>query len=74
MTEDGLDLQCVLPIVYSYNITNNTQQIEFGSETTEITDFNWCDNEAHSMIIVCMAGKNLKSHKYGKKKYIYKSI
>ena len=60
MTEDGLDLQCVLPILHSYDTTNNSQQIKFGSEITEVTDLNWRDEEAHSMIIVCMAGKKWK--------------
>ncbi|CAF1030600.1 unnamed protein product [Rotaria sordida] len=55
LTEDGLDLQCVLPIVRSYDTINDIQQIKFGSETTEVTDLNWRDDEAHSMIIVCMA-------------------
>jgi hypothetical protein len=57
LTEDGLDLQCVLPIVHSYDTANNFQQIQFGSETTDVKDLNWRDEEAHSMIIVCMAGK-----------------
>ncbi|CAF4263633.1 unnamed protein product [Rotaria sp. Silwood2] len=55
LTEDGLDLQCVLPILRSYDTMNDTKQIEFGSEITEVTDLNWRDDEAHSMIIVCMA-------------------
>ncbi|CAF0758520.1 unnamed protein product [Rotaria sp. Silwood1] len=55
LTEDGLDLQCVLPILHSYDTTNDLQQIEFGSEITEVTDLNWHEDEAHSMIIVCMA-------------------
>jgi predicted P-type ATPase len=55
LTEDGLDLQCVLPIQHLHNSTANPQQIEFGSEITEVTDLNWHDEEAHSMIIVCMA-------------------
>jgi hypothetical protein len=59
LTEDGLDLQCVLPILHSYDAVNNVQNIEFGSEITEVTDLNWRDEEAHSMIIVCMAGKNV---------------
>lgn len=58
MTEDGLDLQCVLPILRKYNITNSTQDIGFGSEVTEVSELNWRDDEAHSMIIVCMAGKH----------------
>ena len=57
MTEDGLDLQCVLPIQRLSNSTDDSQPIEFGSEITEVTDLNWRDEQAHSMIIVCMAGK-----------------
>jgi hypothetical protein len=45
-----------------HNSTANPQQIEFGSEITEVTDLNWHDEEAHSMIIVCMAGKILKKN------------
>jgi hypothetical protein len=60
LTEDGLDLQCVLPIVHSYNTLSDIQQIQFGTETNEVTDLNWRDEEAHSMIIVCMAGKKCK--------------
>lgn len=56
MTEDGLDLQCVVPITRSYDTTDTMEKIEFGSQTTEVTDLNWRDEEAHSMIIVCMAG------------------
>ncbi|CAF0827890.1 unnamed protein product [Adineta ricciae] len=55
LTEDGLDLQCVVPITRSYDATNTMEKIEFGSQTTEVTDLNWRDEEAHSMIIVCMA-------------------
>lgn len=61
LTEDGLDLQCVLPILHLHKSPTSPQQIEFGSEVTEMTDLNWRDEEAHSMIIVCMAGKNLKT-------------
>lgn len=57
MTEDGLDLQCVLPIHRMHNNTTIPEPIEFGSEITEVIDLNWRDEEAHSMIIVCMAGK-----------------
>ena len=58
LTEDGLDLQCVLPILHSVDSTDNLQSIEFGSAVTDVTDLNWRDEEAHSMIIVCMAGKH----------------
>ena len=57
MTEDGLDLQCVLPILRSYDTMNDIQQTEFGSETTEVTDLKWCDDELHRMTVVCMAGE-----------------
>ena len=59
MTEDGLDLQCVLPIYHLHKNDNTTTppSIEFGSEISEVIDLNWREEEAHSMIIVCMAGK-----------------
>lgn len=59
MTEDGLDLQCVVPVVRKYDIANSVQQLDFGEEISEVTGLNWRDDPAHSMIIVCMAGKNL---------------
>ena len=57
LTEDGLDLQCVVPIIRTYNTTNDARKIEFGSEITEVTHLNWREDETQSMIIVCMAGK-----------------
>ncbi|CAM4910631.1 unnamed protein product [Rotaria socialis] len=55
LTEDGLDLQCVVPIIRTYNTTNDPRQVQFGSEITEVTNLNWREDEAQSMIIVCMA-------------------
>ena len=63
MTEDGLDLQCVRPIQHLQSSTASPEQIEFGSEITEVTDLNWREENAHSMIIVCMAGKTRKAAK-----------
>lgn len=45
--------------MHSHNSTTDLTQIEFGSEITEVKDLNWRDEEAHSMIIVCMACKNI---------------
>lgn len=58
-----MDLQCVLPIRHLHNNTTTPELIEFGSEITEVVDLNWRDEEAHSMIIVCMAGKNFINRK-----------
>lgn len=67
MTEDGLDLQCVLPIRHlrknDHTATTSSDSIEFGSEISEVIDMNWREEEAHSMIIVCMAGKRYSSIK-----------
>jgi hypothetical protein len=42
--------------MHSHNSINNLSELKFGSEITEVTDLNWREEEAHSMIIICMAG------------------
>lgn len=61
LTEDGLDLQCVLPIVKHDGATTNEKSIEFGNEVTDVSGLNWREQDAHSMIIVCMAGMFLRT-------------
>jgi hypothetical protein len=52
-----------LPIAHSYNPITNSQEITFGSEITDITNMNWREEEAHSLIIICMAGKQFQINK-----------
>lgn len=51
LTEDGLELQYVIPI------THDSESIEFGNEITNVTELHWREEETHRMIIVCMAGE-----------------